>query len=95
MVVQGAREAAGSLMPDADEAVRLEHRLTKLEEAVVANTLATSNVVIQSQAIVTQVKVQNGRIGKLEKFQAQLLVLAAAATFISPTIFFLLTRRYG
>jgi len=81
------------------EAVRLEHRLTKMEEAVVANTLATNNVALQAQTMARQVGIQNGRIGKLEKFQAQILVLGAVATFISPmvfgVIFFALSRIYG
>lgn len=72
-------------------AVSLEHRLTKMEQALVANTNAT-------QDMAGRVREQNGRIGKLERFQAQLLVLGIAASFFSPlifgSVFFVLTEIY-
>ena len=73
------------------EAVRLEHRLTEMELALKANTKATEDMA-------GRVRDQNGRIGKLEKFQVQLLTLGIAASFLSPlifgSVFFALTQVY-
>ena len=82
-----------------NEAIRLEHRLTKIEEAIVANTIAT-------EAVHARVIEQNGRVGRLESrvavhdvFRAQILVLIAAFGFLSPAIFgfvfFIVDKVYG
>lgn len=77
-------------------AIRLEHRLTKMEEALVANTLATDK-------LSARVADQNARVSQLEmfvtQFRAQAVVLGVAASIIAPlvfgTVFFILNRIYG
>lgn len=71
----------------AAEAVRLEHRLTKLESAVVANTSATELVALETKRLATHVEAQNGRVDKLEKFQAQQMAIIAAFGVVSPGVF--------
>jgi hypothetical protein len=67
--------------------VRLEHRLTKVEEAIVSNTAALDRVALHVAA-------QNGRLGKLESFRDKALAVVALAVASGPFIFFALDRAF-
>jgi hypothetical protein len=66
---------------------RLEHRLTKVEEAIVGNTAALDRL---SKHVATQ----NGRLGKLESFRDKALAVVALAVASGPFIFFALDRAF-
>lgn len=70
------------------EAVRLEHRLTKIEEAIVANTEET-------QRLSAHVEKQNGRVGKLETWRTQQGAIMAVLLAAGPFVFWALNRFAG
>lgn len=69
------------------EAIRLEHRLTKIEEAIVANTVATEQVALHVAAQNGRITKNEGRLTNQELFQARVLTLIGALGFVSPLVF--------
>lgn len=67
--------------------LRLEHRLTKLESAIIGNTAAVVD-------LAEKVKTQNDRVGKLERFQAQIVLAGAFLVGSGPFVFFALDRIF-
>ena len=74
-------------MEDRDMELRIEHRLTKVEEAIVANTAAVNT-------LSGHVEVQNGRVGKLEDFRVQIFAVIALFAFSAPFVFFALNQVF-
>ena len=66
---------------------RLEHRLTKVEEAIVANTSALDR-------LCAHVAAQNGRIGQLESFRDKAVAILALVVAAGPFVFFALDRMF-
>jgi hypothetical protein len=75
-------------MVEINEAVRLEHRLTKMEEAVVANTDETRKLSLN-------VEKQNGRIGELETWRTQQGAIMMALVAAGPFVFWALGKWFG
>ena len=67
------------------DAIRLEHRLTKIEQAIIANTDAT-------EKLSAGVEKQNGRIGKLEGWKSQMTGVYAVILAAAPVLFWALNR---
>ena len=69
------------------DAIRLEHRLTKVEEAIVANTLAVDN-------LARKVGEQNGRVSRLEQWRSQILAVVGIGVFLAPFVFYAIMRAF-
>ncbi len=70
------------------EAIRMEHRLTKIEQAIVANTDVT-------EKLTAHVEKQNGRIDRLEGWKSQMTGVYAVILAAAPVVFWALSRWAG
>lgn len=75
----------GASLEGLNTELRIEHRLTKVEQALISNTRAIV-------ALDETVSRQNGRVGKLERFQAQVILIGVVLVGAGPFVFFALDR---
>lgn len=88
------------------EDVELEHRLTKIEAAqqAAAQTLvqqhgslmlAVGEVKAEVSGVKFDVRLQNGRVSKLESWRTQVTAIYGAILVAAPFVFYALLRWFG